>query len=371
MIGGALFLKRLEEENVHFYTGVPDSLLKGFNTALHALPSTRHVIAANEGAAIGMAAGYHLATGSVPLVYLQNSGLGNIINPLTSLADSEVYGIPMLLAIGWRGQPGHADEPQHQKMGRVTPSLLSALEIPYKILAKDSGATWEASLKEALENCRSQSHPFALLVEDGFFLKEEIGKQNRYELDAKTAIEAVVKAFDRKIKFIATTGKIGRIIYEITRDLYNGDRACFLNVGAMGHTNSLAASIAFHSNEEVVLFDGDGALIMHMGALATIASLRLKKFTYILLNNGVHESVGGQPTVGFDVDFCGIAMACGYTNIHRVEDLSSLDHWLQNNNEEQQFVEIRINALVSSQLGRPAETPLEAKQKFMQRFQKS
>lgn len=362
MIEPRHFLQQLSDAGIAFYAGVPDSLLKGLITAIQRDKKERHFITTNEGAAVGLATGYHLATGGLPVVYLQNSGLGNIINPLTSLTDREVYSIPLLLVIGWRGEPGIKDEPQHQVMGKITPTLLHQLHVPFIVLKKNDDHEWKESVREAIALCQKESRPVALLIESGVFPDDELDGENEYELGVVDAIDIVYQKLRPDDIVLCTTGKIGRAFYKLNTEQRKISRY-FLNVGSMGHVISIATGIARYSNHRVVVFDGDGALLMHMGALALPPSLGATNLCYILLNNGAHQSVGSQPTVGFQVDFCAIAKGCGFANAQQVwrkESLVAMTSHLS----DISFLEIRINTFTPD-LPRPGETPREAKEAFM------
>lgn len=363
MIDAEDFLQRLTERGVSFYTGVPDSLLKGLITSLEKSYGKNHFIAANEGAALGLAAGYHLATGKLPLVYLQNSGLGNLVNPLTSLTDGEMYGIPVLLIIGWRGEPGIKDEPQHSVMGKITPALLKLLNVPFIAVKKDGKEEWKTAVNETVAWCIQQNRPAALLVEAGAFREEEKQEGNGYELSSGEALRIVYQHLQKDDVVVCTTGKIGRVFYKINA-AEKKVASCFLNVGSMGHAVSIATGLAMHQARRVVLFDGDGALLMHTGALALPAALGLKNFVYVLLNNGAHQSVGCQPTLGFAVDFCTVAEGLGFKNATSVVKAGTLNPVAQNLNDYG-FIEVRINTQTDVALPRPAETPRKAKVIFM------
>ncbi len=358
------FLQQLTTAGVQFYTGVPDSLLKGFITAIDRHEKTNHHIAANEGAALGLAAGYHLATGGLPLVYLQNSGLGNLINPLTSLADRDMYGIPVLLVIGWRGEPGMPDEPQHKVMGQITPTLLHQLHVPFVVVKKHDDVEWRTALEDAMAACRKENRPVALLIEAGVFAEEEKTAGNAYDMSAKEAIASVYRLLHPNDTVVCTTGKIGRIFYQINEQQKKISRY-FLNVGSMGHAISIATGLALSQEGRVVVFDGDGALLMHMGALALPPALKLSNLVYIVLNNGAHQSVGSQPTLGFQVDFCAIARGCGFSNPVRVQHGADLDQSAADLSAID-FLEVRINTYTDNDLPRPKETPQEAKTRLMQ-----
>jgi phosphonopyruvate decarboxylase len=368
MIHPNQFLGQLAGAGIRFFTGVPDSLLKGLLTAIEQYEEGTHIVAANEGAAVGLAAGYHFATGGLPVVYLQNSGLGNLINPLTSLADREVYSVPMLLIVCWRGEPGTKDEPQHVVMGRITPTLLHQINVPFVVLKKADNHKWKELLCDAIALSRKESKPVALLVESGVFPEDELVPENDYEMSAAEAIEMVYSALSKNDIVVCTTGKIGRTFYQIN-ERHRKISRYFLNVGSMGHAVSVATGIAMQVRARVVLFDGDGALLMHMGALALPPSLQLTNLLYILLNNGVHQSVGSQPTLGFQVDFCTIARGCGFSNpvsVQRKERLFESTSYV----EEIDFLEIRINTECSEDLPRPGETPRLAKMVFMNALKK-
>lgn len=356
------FLQQLTKAGIRFYAGVPDSLLKGLLAAIARQFHGEHFIAANEGAAIGLATGYHLATGNVPAVYLQNSGLGNIINPLTSLTDKDMYSIPMLLIIGWRGEPGVKDEPQHLVMGKITPTLLHQLNVPFIVLKKSDEAEWVEAVQEAVTMAKAKTRPVALLVESGVFPPEENGVKNKYELSAEEAISLLYDQLTENDIVICTTGKIGRAFYAVNESRQR-IKKYFLNVGSMGHAVSIATGLALHIKQRVIVLDGDGSLLMHMGAMALPAFLKLKNLTYVILNNGAHGSVGAQPTLGYAVDFCLIAEGCGFQHPVRI---SSREEWEElGYYGEADFLEIRINTNSSDSLPRPKATPLEAKEAFM------
>ncbi|OQC68432.1 MAG: Benzoylformate decarboxylase [Verrucomicrobia bacterium ADurb.Bin006] len=316
MIDLQQFYRVLRSQGVEFVTGVPDTLLNDFCLGLDGCwPGHQHVIAANEGNAIALAAGYHLATGSVPLVYMQNSGLGNAINPLISLADKEVYAIPMLLLIGWRGEPGASDWPQHRRQGELTPVFLDAMGIPYRVLAPEADAMDHAkwALTTAAANCR----PTALVVRKGVLaLREKAGFDahgQRYAISREEAIGTILSAAPDNAIFVATTGRATRELHALRDARGESHDRDFLNVGAMGHALSIAAGLALAKNDRAVIcLDGDGAALMHMGSLAVTAALGLPNLLHVVLNNGVHESVGGQQTAGFATNLCELAAAVGY-----------------------------------------------------------
>jgi len=370
MISCEKFYQSLLENNISFFTGVPDSLLKNICAYItdHA-PSNNHIIAANEGAAVGLAIGYHLATGKIPMVYLQNSGFGNTINPLLSIVDPEVYQIPMVLMIGWRGEPGVKDEPQHKKQGRVNQALLQAMEIPFSILGDDSQQAL-LSIKEAAHRAVLNRGPYALLIRKGIFEKYQLQKEDKseYPLSREMAIKIVVDHLDSRDTVISTTGMTSRELFEYREFLNQGHDNDFLTIGGMGHTSQIALGIALQKNDrQIFCLDGDGSVIMHMGSLAVIGTQGIGNYKHIIFNNGVHDSVGGQPTAGFEVDFCGIAKANGYKYTQMAESAEQLNAEMQTLKKVKgpALLEIKVKSGARENLGRPTTTPVENKERFM------
>jgi phosphonopyruvate decarboxylase len=357
MIQPESFYKELYEHGIQFYAGVPDSLMKGFLSYLNASKEISHHITVNEGAAVALGTGYHLATGKLPLIYLQNSGLGNIVNPITSLADSEVYGIPMLLLIGWRGEPGFKDEPQHMKMGRITLPMLDILNIPYWLLKNEESSSWKEKICNAVKIANGEQKPVALVVSKDFFDDMSQSETNIYELTSVDVIDALYKKLTGDTVVVCTTGKIGRTYYERwKRGILPHNY--LLNVGAMGYASSIATGLKLHSAKHVLVLDGDGSFLMHMGTVTMPGQLIANDFTYLLLNNGAHESVGGQQTVGLEVDLCSIAKAAGFENVHSISTRSELENWIESDwKSKKQFVEIKINTNVPAGLPRPELLP--------------
>jgi phosphonopyruvate decarboxylase len=371
MVDCGIFYNSLVQYGIDFFTGIPDSLLKDFCAYLAEYTGPeKHIIAANEGGAIALACGYHLATGRTGLVYMQNSGQGNSVNPLVSLADPEVYSMPMLLLIGWRGEPGKHDEPQHIKQGKITLSLLDTLEIPYKILP-DNEQQAQACLKEITETLKQKTGPAALIVKKGTFEPYQMDKpdDSSLQLTREEAIEKLVNNLGKSDIVVSTTGKTSRELYEY-RDRLDGDHSKdFLTVGSMGHCSQIALGIALAKpDRQVYCFDGDGAVIMHMGALAIISSSKAKNFKHIVLNNGCHDSVGGQPTCGFSVSLTGIAKACGYQLALQAQTQREIDDNMKilKSADGPAMLEIRIKKGARSDLGRPKSSPGENKAKFME-----
>jgi phosphonopyruvate decarboxylase len=370
MISPEFFFNSLKEKGISYYTGVPDSLLKSF-CAFISDNNTKesNLITANEGGAIALAAGYYLSTGKLPLVYMQNSGLGNSINPLLSLADKEVYSIPMILLIGWRGEPGIKDEPQHKKQGKVTTSLLDIMEIPYRTLS-DEPTKAQEDINWAISEASENKIPVAIVVRKNTFddYNPKSNFENQYHLTRESAIKAIVQSLDKSDVIVSTTGKTSRELYECREELQQGHQNDFLTVGSMGHSGQIALGIAIQlPNKNVYCFDGDGSVIMHMGSLAITGDMAPKNYKHIIFNNGAHDSVGGQPTVGFNIDFREIARALNYkfTSIAETEEevYEAIDKLKLTNGPC--LLEIRVSKGARKNLGRPDSSPIENKKNFM------
>lgn len=344
------------------FTGVPDSLLSKFSACIMQQDTVDHIIAANEGNAIGLAIGDYLATTKPAVVYMQNSGLGNTVNPLTSLADPAVYGIPMMLIIGWRGEPGVHDEPQHVMQGAITLGQLNVLNIPYLIVNADTDLQKVKSLWQIMEK---RQGPVALVVRKGAIFGEwkVPEKAMNSTFMREEAIRTLVDHMPRDTFFVATTGKTGRELYEI-REARNGSHRDFLTVGGMGHASCIALSVARHQiNRWTVCLDGDGAALMHLGAASTICTNKASRFLHVLLNNSAHESVGGQPTVADKVDFSSFANSMGYDGYTCVKDESKLQEAIKDicQNPGTWLLEIRLALGARFDLGRPKISPAQNK----------
>jgi phosphonopyruvate decarboxylase len=298
------FYEGLQKTGIDFFTGVPDSLLKDMCAYItDKTAEDKHIIAANEGNAIGIASGYYLATGKPGMVYMQNSGIGNAVNPLVSLADEAVYDIPILLLIGWRGEPDKKDEPQHVKQGEITLGLLEIMGIPYAILSVESD-DFNPVLNTVTEHFARKKSPFAVVVKKGVFEKYTPGgeKETNYEMSREDALKIVVKELDGSEIIVSTTGKTSRELFEFREEFNQSHKKDFLTVGSMGHASQIAFGIALAKPERrVICIDGDGAFLMHMGGIPIIADGAVENFKHIVINNGSHESVGGQPTVAFRI----------------------------------------------------------------------
>lgn len=369
MIQPKEFFEAITSRGIGFFAGVPDSLLANFCAYIDDHGGRdRHLIMANEGNAIALAMGYHMATGKATLVYMQNSGLGNTINPLTSLADPEVYKVPMLLLIGWRGEPGVNDEPQHIKQGRVTLPQLEVLEIPHWIL--DTNIDFNATLDAAFASMRQRNAPVALVVRRETFAKydSKIITKDKSTLARETALEELLTLCHSDDLIIATTGKTSREVFELREKLGHKQRD-FLTVGGMGHTSSIALGVAVgQPNRRVVCLDGDGSLLMHMGSLPVIAKYKPQRFVHVLLNNGAHESVGGQATSADLVDFGQLASAVGYECYAQAHDAKSLQEAWESvcNKNGPVMLEVKIKKGSRSDLGRPTTTAEQNKFAFME-----
>lgn len=370
MIRPEYFIETLRGLGIDFYAGVPDSLLKNICAYISDTMDERHnIITANEGGAVGLAAGYHLATGKIPVVYMQNSGEGNIINPLASLTDKDVYGIPVLLVIGWRGKPGVHDEPQHVKQGKVTLPLLDTMGVPYQVLAKDEAEAGR-QLKEAVDRMNATSEVYALVIEKDTF--EPYKLQNVVNRDLplsrEEAIQKVAASIGEKDVIVSTTGMISRELFEYRTAMGQGHERDFLTVGSMGHASQIALGIAMEKQDRRVwCFDGDGASIMHMGGMAIVASKHPGNYIHVVFNNGAHDSVGGQPTVGLDIDLPAVARAVGYADACSVTTEEELSQSLANLKSAKGPVLLQVCVRKGNRkdLGRPTTTPVENKEALM------
>ncbi len=367
MIETKQFYDSLVLRGLDFFTGVPDSLLKNFCACVtENSPKELNIIAANEGNAAAMALGYHLSTGKYGVVYMQNSGEGNIVNPLMSLADEDVYSVPMLLIIGWRGEPGVKDEPQHVKQGKVTIPLLDAMGVKNMIL----GDNWSEQLDECIAYMKETNRPCALVVRKNTFSDYSMKKtKSDLSMTREDALSAILNELESDDFIVSTTGKTSREVFELREARGEGHSNDFLTVGGMGHTASIALGAALGTKKNVWCIDGDGSFLMHMGGFAVIAQNAPKNFKYIINNNGAHESVGGQPTVGMEIDIPAILRAVGFETVIEAktkEEISEGMKILRDN---------KLCALVIStrqgsreDLGRPTTTPQQNKLDMMKKF---
>ena len=379
MIRPEFFIEALRDKGIDCFAGVPDSLLKNICAYItDHFDAAHNIIAANEGAAVGLAAGHYLATGQPACVYMQNSGEGNIINPLASLTDQEVYNIPVLLLIGWRGRPGVHDEPQHVKQGKVTTGLLNVMGVNYEVLSKeeDKAAKQIDKAAKALTN----KEVFALVIEKDTFedYKLQNVEVNDLTMTREVAIQTVAAALGEKDCIVSTTGMISRELFEYRTQMNQGHERDFLTVGSMGHASQIALGIAMEKgialaqpDRRVWCFDGDGAAIMHMGSMAIVANKAPKNYVHVVFNNGAHDSVGGQPTVGLKIDLPAVAKAVGYKATISVNSKVELEKELSTLNSQLStlggpvLLEIKVKKGNRKDLGRPTTTPIQNKEALM------
>ena len=370
MIKPEAFYNTLVNNNITFFSGVPDSLLKDIcafitdNTA-----KKQHIIAANEGGAIALAAGHYMATGEIPVVYMQNSGIGNAVNPLLSLTDEQVYKIPLLLLIGWRGEPGVKDEPQHITQGEVTLDLLDTLKVPYVILDHEEDIALK-QVQKVISEIRNTNLPFAIVIRKGTFgqyiIKEKI--KTDFTLSREEAITQILRHTKGDEIFVSTTGKTSRELFECRVNFKQPHYYDFLTVGSMGHSSQIALGVALSKpHKKVFCIDGDGAVLMHMGAMAIIGDLAPNNLIHIIINNGAHESVGGQPTVGFSVNFPLLATANKYKWAISVSTKEELHLALEKITADvcPAMIEVKVRTGSRDDLGRPTIKPVDNKADFM------
>ena len=354
-----------------FYTGVPDSQLKALCNYLmseYGIDGAHHVIAANEGNCTALAAGYHLATGRVPVVYMQNSGEGNVINPVASLCNEEVYGIPMIFVVGWRGEPGIHDEPQHIYQGRVTVRLLEDMDIQSFIIGPDTTPDEIRAQLAQWKPLLDAGKQVAFVVRKGAL---EFDGKVKYENNNVMRREDIIRhilAVSGGDPIVSTTGKASRELFEL-REAAGQNHGCdFLTVGSMGHSSSIALEIALQKPEQKLwCIDGDGAVLMHMGSMALVGAMKPENLVHVVINNGAHETVGGMPTVASQIDLTAIARGCGYPSAVCVENFADLNAALMQAKERPSlsFIEVRCAIGARADLGRPTTTARENKQNFM------
>ena len=365
----------VEVLGAEFYTGVPDSQLKPLcNYLINTYGiSDKHVIAANEGNCTALAAGYYLSTGKVPVVYMQNSGIGNVINPVASLLNDKVYAIPCIFVVGWRGEPGVHDEPQHVYQGEVTVRLLEDMGIKVFILSKDTKKAELSKVMERFSELLKLGKDVAFVVRKGALSYDKnVVYKNDNKMKREEIIRQIVKVTGDGL-IISTTGKASRELFEIREQNGQGHEHDFLTVGSMGHSSSIALGIAMNKPEKKVwCIDGDGAALMHMGSMAVLGSSHQKNMVHVVINNGAHETVGGMPTVASKIDLCKIAEGCGYNSIMCATSLDELDRVLKKakNSDELCFIEVKAAIGAREDLGRPTTTARENKNGFMEFLEK-
>lgn len=364
--------KLLDIIGADFYTGVPDSQLKpliNYLMGTYGIDKKHHIIAANEGNCTAIAAGYHLATGKVPVVYLQNSGEGNIINPVASLLNDKVYAIPMVFIIGWRGEPGIYDEPQHIYQGEVTIKLLEDMDIKAFTIGKD---TTNEEVENVMKDYREElakGKDVAFVIRKGAL---ESDVKIKYENDNKMIREEIIKHIVKvsgEDPIVSTTGKASRELFETRVANNQSHKYDFLTVGSMGHSSSIAFGVAINKPDtKVWCIDGDGALLMHMGSMAVLGANKPENLIHVVINNGAHETVGGMPTVASQIDLVAIAKACGYPNAVSVDTFEKLDKELAfaKNRNGLSLIEVKCSIGARDNLGRPTIHALKNKENFME-----
>ncbi len=370
MIDVKNFFNTLVNEGIHNFCGVPDSLLKNICAYISDNTSSdQHLITANEGSAVALAVGQYISTGRPSLVYMQNSGFGNSINPLLSLADNKVYGIPMVLMVGWRGEPGVKDEPQHIKQGEVMEDLLQACSLPSYIIDSKTKKI-DQIIRSAIKNTLSNKQPVVLLIKKGTFgpYKLKNTEADIADISRESAIKSIIDNSNSSDIFVSTTGKASRELFEIRENNNQSHKTDFLTVGSMGHASMIAFGIAQNNSKNIFCIDGDGASIMHLGNLTSIGQSKNKNFIHILLNNSAHDSVGGQPTCADKIDIVSIAKACGYKSAKSICGLDQIGEIIKKFKSQSgpHLLEIKVKKGSRSDLGRPTSSPQQNKDALMQ-----
>lgn len=367
------FISLLEKKDITFFAGVPDSLLKHFCSRLNDRMQLHenHFITPNEGLAVSLASGYFLSTGKIPVVYMQNSGLGNVVNPVTSLTNEKVYGIPIIYIIGWRGQPGKLDEPQHLKQGEITPGLLNLLGISWYLIDEDTTITdLNRILDENINHLIDTGHSLAFLVKkNAFSVAQSTQIDEGYSINREEAIGHILGNLSLSDIVVSTTGKISREVYEYRKNNNQSHRQDFLTVGSMGHSSTIALGIALNNpSKRVYCLDGDGAALMHMGSMALIGATIPENYVHIILNNSAYETVGGQPSIANHINFPKIGLACGYRQTKKIDQIKQLINQL---NEIAELIgpillDVHVQNISRSNLIRPESSPWENKNEFME-----
>jgi len=365
MIEVKKLVKALTNTKINFFSGVPDSVLKKFSNSIN--NKKNHFIAVNEGSAIAMGIGYHLSTGKIPCVYFQNSGLGNAINPLVSIAHDKVYSIPILLMIGWRGSPRiNNDEPQHNVKGKITIQILKLLKIKTLILRNDKDIK---KIKNLVNFSKKNNKPVACLIEKNTLLdnKKNFDKLNKYSIDRYRFIEEFLSKIEKNSKIVATTGFTSRELYQIRKyKKYLNKGKDFYMVGGMGHSAMVSSTISKFFKGKSYCFDGDGSFLMHLGSMFTAANIASSKFKYILLNNNVHESVGNQKTFIEKINLKNFAKSLKFNNYHLIKNQKqikkNIDSFIKCKGPS--FLEVRIKNKSINDLERPKNL-INIKNNFM------
>ena len=362
--------KIFSKNNIEFFTGVPDSLMKDFSNFLEDnISETKHLISCNEGNSVSYGIGYHLVTNKIPLIYLQNSGLGNIINPITSMINQRVYSIPMLFMIGWRGEIGIKDEPQHLFQGEITEKQLTLLDIEYEVMDSNID-NCNYQISEIVNKIKISKKPYALLVRKNTFSKYSKKKiiKNHSFLNREKCIEILMNSLEKHDIVISTTGKTSRELNEKSKSFTN---PYFMSIGGMGHSNQIALAIAENTKKKVFCFDGDGSILMHLGGLATIGERGNKNFHHVIFDNEAHESVGGQKTVSYNINFEKLCYSLGYKKYFKILDYNSIGEVIKKINADEfgpTMIHIKVKCFSRDNLSRPNLTPLEHKANFKKKL---
>lgn len=360
----------LKDNDIDFFTGVPDSLLKEFCSYITDNTDTKnHIIAANEGNSVALAAGYHLATNKIGLVYMQNSGMGNTINPILSLIDEDVYKIPVFFFIGWRGETGKKDEPQHVTQGKLSEKILDTIGMGYSVLS-DNFEEAKVQIEEAIKKMKLTNKPYAMLIRKNTFEKYTLKnkKINDFDLTREETLDILLKNLIGDEIIVSTTGKTSRELFELREKYNQGHEKDFLTVGSMGHTSSIALGLSIGApNKKIICIDGDGSMLMHMGAIAINANHASNNFKYIVINNGSHESVGGQPTICLDFNVSDVGKVTGFQKIYTVTKKEDLEKNIIEflNCDTKAMLEIKVKKGSREDLGRPTIKPVDNKINFM------
>ena len=363
-------LSELEHMGIDTIVGVPDSTLKQFCDGLQTYEGKlQHYVTANEGAAVGLAIGSYLASGQPACVYMQNSGIGNIVNPLASLANRDVYGIPMLFIVGWRGEPGVKDEPQHVFQGKITCELFDTLTVPYRVIDQNTSDEEMDAILDKAGEVLQKGEQYAIIVKKGTFEKEvSYSWDNGNRIRREDALAHIIQGVSRDTVIVSTTGKISRELYEQSNAIYDNHENIFMTVGGMGHASMIALGIAKkRPDKKIVCIDGDGAALMHMGAIPFIAAQAPENFYHIVINNQAHESVGAMPTGCQQTQFALLAQTAGYRNARKLSSLEEVDRIGELILQEKGPVmwEIPVTLESRADLGRPKESARENKEEFM------
>ncbi len=355
----------LKKNNCNFFTGVPDSVLKELSSSLQSKNKKNHIIATSEGSAVSLGIGYYLAKNKIPCIYMQNSGLSNALNPLISIAHKKVYSIPLILIIGWRGSPRIKDEPQHDVKGGITKQILKLLNIKFTILrTKKDLLNFGKQIKSAKRN----KSIVACLIENGTLEKniKKISKKDFYYLDKEFFLKTLLKIIPSKSKIISSTGYNSRELMYLREKYKFSNSKDFYMVGGMGHTSSVALGYSLSSKNKTICIDGDGSLLMHLGSMKTAGNFADKNFKYILLNNNIHDSVGGQSTYADKVDFRKLSKSLGFENFYFVKKKANMSKKIRDfiNNKKASFLEVRVTGSKISKLPRPKDL-IKIKREFM------